>query len=576
MGVAVVATGRSEPGGGISARILLDGPTASPALGYPQTGQALATIIKQSEPRFAVGIFGGWGSGKTTLMQAIADALKNEPGLVVADFNAWRFEREPQLLIPLLDTIRAALVRNADAVGASKDGKEKIRSIAVRVGSVVRALATGLTAQLGLPGAVTVSYDVGAALAALSSPADPQNAQSLYVAAFAELDRAFRDLHAAGISRIVVFVDDLDRCLPVNALQVLESMKLFFDLPGFIFVVGLDEDIVDRAIRAKFATEHDPAGQATGTGTEPAEPRRLPPRIGSEYVKKIFQIPYSIPPMLPRQLDELLASMYREASLEQAQLDDLATRVRPYLDYVAVGGRVNPREVKRFINAYTLQTLIRPDLDRDTVLALQTLAFRHDWAEFYEAILADSALFIDALRLYRQRQGADDFSFEDVAPGLTALPPSLAGYLRSAPAEALTRHPALDTYLTSLQSYDSVNQWEIDAFRQLGSLRREVGLVLDADDLVGYAETVATKAVTVMDGLSRSLAGGSQAQLSGFINAIQLVGTAATEVSDLVFSLPAGDRREKAVRAAIDELRSAVVRAREELRLVRASSILRP
>jgi hypothetical protein len=566
----MAAMGQPGMNSSVSGRILLDGPTASPALGYEQTGQALATIIKQSEPRFAVGIFGGWGSGKTTLMQAIRGDLVAEPGIVVADFNAWRFEREPQLLIPLLDTIRAALVRSADVPGSSKDSREKIRSIAVRVGSVVRALATGLTAQLGLPGAVTVSYDFGAALEALSSPADPKNSQSLYVAAFDELDHAFRELHAAGISRLVVFVDDLDRCLPVNALQVLESMKLFFDLPGFIFVVGLDEDIVDRAIRAKFASENDPTAQA------PADAPRLPQQIGREYVKKIFQIPYSIPPMPPRQLDDLLASMYQEASLEQAQLDDLTTRVRPYLDYVAVGRRVNPREVKRFINAYTLQRLIRPNLDPDTVLALQTLAFRHDWAEFYEAILADSALFVDALRRYRRGQGSDHFSFEDLAPGLSDLPPSLASYLRSERAEALTRHPALDMYLSSLQSYHSVNQWELDAFRQLGSLRREIRLALDGGDAVQSAQSVAATATTVMDSLSGSLVSGSSAQLEGFKSAIEQVKSAAARVADRVKGSQGNNLRETEVRAALDELSAAVKRAREELRLVRDSSILGP
>jgi hypothetical protein len=571
----MVATGQPGTGASISCRILLDSPTATPVLGYRQIGQALAAIIKQSEPRFAIGIFGGWGSGKTTLMHAIRGDLVAEQGIVVADFNAWRYEREPQLLIPLLDTIRAALVRGSDAAGSSKDSKEKIRSIAVRVGQVVRALATGLSAQVGLPGAVTVSYDAGAALAALSSPTDPQNSQSLYVAAFAELDRAFRDLSAAGISRLVVFVDDLDRCLPVNALQVLESMKLFFDLPGFIFVVGLDEDIVDRAIRAKFASENDPAA-AQVTGQEPAGAPRLPQQIGREYVKKIFQVPYSIPPMLPQQLDDLLASMYQEASLEQAQLDDLTRRVRPYLGYVAVDRRVNPREVKRFINAYTLQTLIRPDLDPDTVLALQTLAFRYDWAEFYEAILADSALFVDALRRYRGGQGSDHFSFEDMAPGLSDLSPSLASYLRSERAEALTRHPALDTYLTSLQSYHSVNQWELDAFRQIGLLRREIRLALDGGDAVRSARSVAATAITVMDSLSSSVVGGSSAQLDGFRGAIEQVRSAAARVTDSVKGPQENNANDAEVRAALDELSAAVERAREELRLVRDFSILRP
>jgi len=97
---------------------------------------------------------------------------------------------------------------------------------------------------------VKVKYDVGKAIDALS--AEPEQPQSLYVAAYRELKQAFEDLRARGVAKIVVFVDDLDRCLPDNALDVLESMKLFFDLLGFVFVVSLDETIVERAVRTRF------------------------------------------------------------------------------------------------------------------------------------------------------------------------------------------------------------------------------------------------------------------------------------------------------------------------------------
>ena len=107
--MAVSAAAAGNPSS--SRRILLDSPTAMPALGYSDIGRAFATIISQSEPRFAVGIFGGWGSGKTTLMKAIKAALP-EQGIVVADFNAWRFEREPQLLIPLLRPSRRTRSRS--------------------------------------------------------------------------------------------------------------------------------------------------------------------------------------------------------------------------------------------------------------------------------------------------------------------------------------------------------------------------------------------------------------------------------------------------------------------------------
>ena len=112
-----------------------------------------------------------------------------------------------------------------------------------------------------------------------------------------------------------------------------------------------------RAIRAKFAAQDEQAGSPDAASAPSATAGR---RLGREYVKKIFQLSYSLPAMLPGQLDELLHSMYREASLGPAQLADLERLVRPYLSYVAVDRRVNPREVKRFVNAYTLQALVRP------------------------------------------------------------------------------------------------------------------------------------------------------------------------------------------------------------------------
>jgi hypothetical protein len=486
-------------------QILLDRPTTTPALGYRQIGSAFATIIRESEPRFAIGIFGGWGSGKTTLMNAIKTALQ-EDSLVIVDFNAWRFEREPQLLIPLLDTIRGALVRWSEPRDVST--REKMRSVANRIGRVVRALATGVSAEVGLPGAAKVSYDIGTALDALSAPGEPGGAQSLYVAAFQELERAFSEFSAGGITRVVVFVDDLDRCLPGNALDLLESIKLFFDLRGFIFVVGLDEDVVQRAIRTKFAEQDDhPLLEEARSSAAAAMASQ---RLSREYVKKIFQVPYSLPAMVPQQLDDLLAAMYREADLGAAQLGDLRGRVRPYLEYVAVERRVNPREVKRFINAYILQTLVRPELDPDTVLALQTLVFRYEWKLLYNAIFTDSALFMRALGEFR---GGEDSAFKDLSPGLAVLHPSLADYLRSDLAGPLIRHDSLDNYLSSLQSTRSAGAWASEAYRLMVQLRREVNNALSGN-WAEVRESVIGTAMNTVASLNDLLRGTSTSEIS--------------------------------------------------------------
>jgi KAP family P-loop domain len=454
-------------------KILLDAPSTGPDLGFgfEDTARVLAQVITESKPRFAVGIFGGWGSGKTTLMEAIQRQLKLSPSVVCAEFNAWRFEREPQLLIPLLDMIRAALVQWADHHPSPPEdiGEEKsIRSIAARVGRVVRALATGLSVNAGLPGAVAVQYDFGTAsdaLTALSSPppAEPQlSPQSLYVAAFAELKGAFEDLSDAGVSRVVVFVDDLDRCLPSRALEVLDSLKLFFDLEGFIFVVGLDENAVQRAVRSRFS-EFGIVASTSVDGNEGVADTSGQ-EIEQRYIDKIFQVPYRLLPALAGQLDELLKSMCSGEDLPKEQWDDFKDTVAGYLKYIAIKGRVNPREVKRFLNAYTLQRLIRVDLESDIILALQVLAFRYDWRSLYDAILANSESFLHALNRYRPPQ-KDDAAFEDISPGLNVSSTDLGDYLRSALVAPLAAASSLDSYLSLLRVAGAVDRPIDDAYR---------------------------------------------------------------------------------------------------------------
>ncbi|WP_299088229.1 P-loop NTPase fold protein [uncultured Microbacterium sp.] len=245
-------------------KILLDTPAASPELGVLATAAALTTVIRQMSPRFSVGIFGGWGSGKTTLMKAIRANLDGLPDLISVDFNAWRFEREPLLLVPLLDCIRTALLSWSNP----RDAQSAVRTAAARIGRVVKALASGLSGEVGIPGIASVSYDAGKGLSELGSTSDTDGPKSLYVAAFAELERAYREFRDGGVERVVVFVDDLDRCLPAHALEVLESMKLFFDMEGFILVVGLDESVVERAVISRLATPAESGDSLTPKGGE--------------------------------------------------------------------------------------------------------------------------------------------------------------------------------------------------------------------------------------------------------------------------------------------------------------------
>src|SRR5688572_10323180 len=100
-------------------KILLDIPLDRDlALGFDELADAFASVIETSPPQFAVGLFGGWGSGKTTLMRAI-DTKLNTKQCAAVWFSAWRYEKEQHLIVPLLDVVREGLVnwhdKNPDA-----------------------------------------------------------------------------------------------------------------------------------------------------------------------------------------------------------------------------------------------------------------------------------------------------------------------------------------------------------------------------------------------------------------------------------------------------------------------------
>jgi predicted KAP-like P-loop ATPase len=270
-------------------KIILDLPSEQPTLAFDQYARAFQEVIEKSSPRFAIGILGGWGSGKTTLMQAIRELLDKDLVIPVW-FTAWRYEKEEHLIIPLLDVVRESLLSWSEK---HPDKRKIVQKTASTLGKAVKSLLAGSSLRFGVPAAVNMTLDAGKVLAENrrlnQEELDALLSRSVYHSSFRELSDAFEEFAKDDPKRrIVVFVDDLDRCLPEGALEVLESMKLFFDLPGFVFVVGLDQNIVERLIDSKYGkTVLKPAQEEIKTDprTNEEEIKRDHHIRGSNYVK---------------------------------------------------------------------------------------------------------------------------------------------------------------------------------------------------------------------------------------------------------------------------------------------------
>jgi hypothetical protein len=495
--------------------VLLDDPAEMPRLGFDVYADAFAQIIERSRPRFAIGIFGDWGSGKTTLMRAIEARVADKPRAILPVwFNAWRYEREEHLIVPLLDHLREALL-DWQEKHAPQSVRGRAGAAASLFGRASRRLLRGLTISGGVPGLeASLAFDQ-----VIDPPTPEAGPASFYHAAFRDMREATEAfVPETGHRRIVVFVDDLDRCLPTNALQVLESMKLFFDLEGFIFVVGLDQSVIERAIEAKYEAGHpdrpapvviERAAAEGGNGDRPetassriaGEPG-VAPIAGADYVKKIFQVPFALPRIGTTELNGLVNALCAGPDIPKAQADDLMNVVRPHLGYLSDRDSFNPREVKRLINAYTLQMkLLYPRLtsktDPHTVLAVQLMGFRPDWAGLYDVLRGDPAAFLRDLQQAVTQPAAEPVVIGDEAEPVPAV---FMAYVRTVAAPMLEQR-SLVPYVSSAEQTRPTDLGALEARQALRELRRLFQLAIDG----GRVDTgILTPIHTVRESLVRA------------------------------------------------------------------------
>ena len=136
-------------------------------------------------------------------------------------FTAWRYEKEEHLIVPLLDTIREALVEWAEK---HPDEGRQARETAATVGKVMKSIVAGLSIKFGVPGAIDLSFDANKALAARDELRREAIEARVPRSSTTQASRRSKSAFEAFVGRpprrrLVVFVDDLDRCLPESALR---------------------------------------------------------------------------------------------------------------------------------------------------------------------------------------------------------------------------------------------------------------------------------------------------------------------------------------------------------------------
>jgi len=291
-------------------------------LKFSAYARVLARATIETRDSITIGVFGEWGTGKTSLMRLIHKEVAEDDAAAAVWFNAWQYEKEEHLIVPLTATINKQL--------DEKTWSDEIVDGAKSVRDALRAIAYGFSikGKVGIPllseAEVNLSpKDMIERYQDLTK--DSVLRRSLYFDAFEELARCAKAAGAA--PRIVVFVDDLDRCFPPKAVELLEGIKLVLNQPGFSFVLGVYERIIQDFITAKYAKDYN-----------------ISAGYFEDYLDKIVQVKVPVPAREPDDMTEYITSLLGEGQVFPKEATE------DVVPLVAEAGKRNPRSIIRLLN----------------------------------------------------------------------------------------------------------------------------------------------------------------------------------------------------------------------------------
>ncbi len=313
--------------------------------------ETTAKIAATWDAPLTIGICAPWGEGKTSTMRMIQRALDPDaandwdaghgqtdgkpPVELPAElrkqvkgtvwFDPWQYQFENSPASSLVRTILQTAEKR-DWVKAKDSGAFGFFK------GMGLALAEG-----GLRVYTKGSTGIGDVKESIVNAIGPEALGKSFAELFQEkYQEAIDDILAEDSSRLVIFLDDLDRCQPEYVVRMLEALKLTLLNPRCVYVLGIDDTVVASAVRDHYRHRH-----AEGQNDQPGFD-------GERYLEKIIQLPIRLPGLMDDLADQFIGNLITDgAELGKIKKDE--SQWRPISNMLLLGLKRNPRHAKRFV-----------------------------------------------------------------------------------------------------------------------------------------------------------------------------------------------------------------------------------
>ena len=272
----------------------------------------------------SIGVYGDWGSGKSSLMYMCKERLeKSDKKIKCLVFNGWLFENYEDAKTAILGTILDEISKEQSLSGKAKDIIIGLYKSVDKFKLVKNALKYGT--DLFLTGGIgsLVELSVKQIAKKYQETIEDADWEKITTAVSDELNnKVLRDdirqfqkefadlLEESKISRLVVFVDELDRCRPDTILDTLEAIKLFLFEGKVAFVIGADERHISYAVKSKFK-------DIEGIQID----------IGKEYLEKLIQYPIRIPQLNADEVEVYISCLLLQSELTKEDFNKVLSWV---------------------------------------------------------------------------------------------------------------------------------------------------------------------------------------------------------------------------------------------------------
>ncbi|WP_155008751.1 P-loop NTPase fold protein [Priestia megaterium] len=322
-------------------------------LSYQPYAELLRDIaLSERVNPLTIGLFGNWGSGKSTIVNLIEDRIKQEDNTKITSVfvNAWMFEGYDDAKTALMEVILRTLEENKSLKAKVGDKLKSLRERVdwFRVGGY--ALKKGapylLSATLGNPlpilmdGLKTVvpknekdAEEIITNLMKAKELLKEQNEDNVV-----QNIRMFREefeqmMNESKLENLIIIIDDLDRCSPERIIETLEAIKLFLAVKKTTFIIAIDEDVVSYAVQRKYPRIDDASLD-----------------ISKDYIEKIVQMSIRIPELSDIDVKNYLLLLVCEMFLSESHLEILLSGLKERKVFVK-GEIINQSEIQAILNS---------------------------------------------------------------------------------------------------------------------------------------------------------------------------------------------------------------------------------